>query len=139
MAFEGAFQDLVRQAASRAVQAASDGIVELMQTLVSVQHYGTGELYDSIGRDEAEDDGSGYHVRVYADAPQAEWTDQGASPHIIVPQGNYPLRFYWDAGPDGPGVYYFNVVQHPGFIGSLWFTNSTLEWEGRLQSEFDNL
>jgi len=26
----------------------------------------------------------------------------------------YPLRFYWENGPGGPGIYYFWSVMHPG-------------------------
>ena len=30
-------------------------------------------------------------------------------------QKGYPLRFYWEKGPDGPGVYSFWSVEHPGY------------------------
>jgi hypothetical protein len=26
----------------------------------------------------------------------------------------YPLRFYWEKGPRGPGVYFYWSVNHPG-------------------------
>ena len=138
MAFDGVFQDMVRAQAAIAVEAAADGILELMQALVSVQHYNTGELYESIARDDTEEDGAVYHVRVHADVPYAEFVDEGTAPHTIEPQGNYPLRFFWDSGPNGAGTYYYRSVQHPGYFGSFWFSGSVLEWEDRLQSEFDS-
>lgn len=54
---------------------------------------------------------------------------QGTQPHEIPKGGSaaqlakgYPLRFYWENGPDGPGIYYYWSVHHPGaqpnpFIG----------------------
>ena len=32
----------------------------------------------------------------------------------------YPLRFYWEQGPRGPGMYFYWAVQHPGFKGGDW-------------------
>ena len=45
----------------------------------------------------------------------------GSRPHIIPTGGSaaqmakgYPLRFFWNKGPSGPGIYYFWSVKHPG-------------------------
>ena len=38
----------------------------------------------------------------------------GTKPHVIRPRGDYPLRFYWEKGPSGPGEYRFMHVNHPG-------------------------
>lgn len=45
----------------------------------------------------------------------------GTRPHQIPRGGSaaqlakgYPLRFYWEKGPKGPGIYYFWSVNHPG-------------------------
>jgi hypothetical protein len=40
----------------------------------------------------------------------------GSRDHPIYPRGNYPLRFFWPRGPEGPKVYYYMSVQHPGTI-----------------------
>ena len=47
---------------------------------------------------------------------------EGTHAHLIPRGGSaeqmakgYPLRFYWEKGPRGPGVYYFWSVRHPGF------------------------
>jgi len=45
----------------------------------------------------------------------------GTDPHPIPKGGSaemmakgYPLRFYWEKGPRGPGIYRFWSVNHPG-------------------------
>jgi hypothetical protein len=45
----------------------------------------------------------------------------GTVPHPIPKGGSaemmakgYPLRFYWEKGPTGPGIYFFWSVNHPG-------------------------
>lgn len=45
----------------------------------------------------------------------------GSRPHRIPTGGaaaqmakGYPLRFYWENGPNGPGIYYYWTVWHPG-------------------------
>ena len=49
------------------------------------------------------------------------WIIGGTRPHRIPRGGSaeqmakgYPLRFYWENGPNGPGIYYFWSVWHPG-------------------------
>ena len=71
------------------------------------------------------------------DAPQAEWTDQGAPPHIIRAVHASALRFFWENGPDGPGWYTFQSVSHPGQIGTGWFSNMESEWEDYMQTACD--
>ncbi len=39
---------------------------------------------------------------------------EGTAPHDIVAQSAGSLGFYWANGPDGPGVYHFASVHHPG-------------------------
>jgi hypothetical protein len=47
----------------------------------------------------------------------------GSEPHEIPKGGSeaqmakgYPLAFFWQRGPEGPGMYYYYSVQHPGTI-----------------------
>jgi hypothetical protein len=49
------------------------------------------------------------------------WIVNGTRAHEIPTGGapaqmakGYPLRFYWEHGPNGPGVYYYWRVWHPG-------------------------
>jgi len=69
--------------------------------------------------------GSGnYRVEAVSTGPHA-WLLPlivgGTKPHLIPRGGTaemmtkgYPLRFYWERGPKGPGIYYFWHVHHPG-------------------------
>lgn len=40
----------------------------------------------------------------------------GSRAHWIESHGDYPLRFFWENGPNGPGIYRFKRVWHPGTI-----------------------
>jgi len=61
---------------------------------------------------------------VFVGGPHAWLTDiiiKGSKPHVIPTGGapaqiakGYPLRFYWENGPTGPGIYRFWKVNHPG-------------------------
>ena len=61
---------------------------------------------------------------VYVRGEHAFLTDiilNGSKPHVIPTGGaaaqlakGYPLRFFWQKGPQGPGVYRFWKVNHPG-------------------------
>lgn len=69
--------------------------------------------------------------KVAAPVPQAVWTDQGTSPHEIVPIGSgYPLRFYWaQAG----GIVFRWRVNHPGNAPMNWWEPSVrLAWSQAL-------
>lgn len=39
----------------------------------------------------------------------------GTRPHEIRPRRARALRFYWERGPRGPGIYFFSRVMHPGY------------------------
>lgn len=54
---------------------------------------------------------------------QAATTDRGAKPHVIMPKRARVLRFFWPNGPVGPGVYHLPIVNHPGNVGTNWWTN----------------
>lgn len=63
-------------------------------------------------------------VRVYSTGEHRhllKWIVGGTRPHPIPKGGSaeqlakgYPLRFYWEKGPNGPGIYHFWSVRHPG-------------------------
>lgn len=54
----------------------------------------------------------GFRLRMLA--PLGWWIIEGTDAHEIKPRGPYPLRFFWENGPDGPGEYRFMRVWHPG-------------------------
>jgi hypothetical protein len=63
---------------------------------------------------------SGFIIRIVCDTTPCSPTrtsyslfvHEGTQPHAIY--GNPTLSFWWDAGPNGPGQYFFSSVQHPG-------------------------
>jgi hypothetical protein len=59
-----------------------------------------------------EDDTIGF--RGYVPRPLGRWIIQGTPPHLIRAQNGRFLRFFWQAGPRGPGLYFFRKVNHPG-------------------------
>jgi hypothetical protein len=69
---------------------------KLSESIVRRWHEGVGELT----------------VTVVAAQPYAIYVHNGTKPHVI--QGNPTLAFNWDNGPNGPGLYFFKSVQHPG-------------------------
>ncbi|HNT78082.1 MAG TPA: hypothetical protein PKH77_23970, partial [Anaerolineae bacterium] len=57
----------------------------------------------------------GYEVAFYAGGEHGyllPFLTNGAADHLI--SGTYPLRFFWERGPQGAGVYHYHHVHHPG-------------------------
>lgn len=97
----------------------------------------TGELAASGYGPEIIDVGNRFIYRIGFSAEQAEWTDQGTAPHTILPVRAEHLRFFWEDGPNGPGVYTLDQVSHPGSEGTGWFSQNTTEeaWALALEDE----
>lgn len=61
---------------------------------------------------------TGFEVRFYVKGEHAHilpFLVYGTADHIITPKGpGYPLRFFWQHGPRGPGEYRYMRVHHPG-------------------------
>lgn len=58
-----------------------------------------------------------FTVRVLAggrDAPYGLFVHEGTQPHGIVAVNADALRFFWPDGGNGPGIYFFASVNHPG-------------------------
>ncbi len=63
-------------------------------------------------------------VRFYAGGAHGyllHWITDGTGPHVIPKGGSaaqlakgYPLTFFWEKGPQGPGIYSYWSVHHPG-------------------------
>lgn len=91
----------------------------------------TGCLEDSIVK-RLEQDEHGLVLRVVSDTTPCSPTrtsyslfvHEGTKPHRITAKGDGPLAFFWENGPDGPGMYFFNEVQHPGTKPDRFFTDN---------------
>ncbi|HEY4452388.1 MAG TPA: hypothetical protein VGN13_12435 [Solirubrobacteraceae bacterium] len=81
----------------------------------------TGCLQDTIVKRVEEDAISGFAIRIVSDTTPCSpsrtsysyYVHEGTHPHVIEAKSG-SLGFYWENGPDGPGMYYFKRVQHPG-------------------------
>ena len=60
----------------------------------------------------------------------------GTRPHEIPTGGSaaqiakgYPLTFYWEKGPGGPGIYHFWSVQHSGTAPNPFHRRARIRWQ----------
>lgn len=118
-----------------AVDILTDASEAFLEELRERSPYATGELRDSAyGPDVDERE---LTAIIGFEAPQADYTDLGTPPHPIFPSNASALRFFWEDGPDGPGMYTFDSVNHPGQAATGWFTDSLEEWDDFVQSAAD--
>lgn len=76
-------------------------------------------LIDTYERQPTSEGGSSLSATIAYTAPQAHYSNALMPPHIIRPRGRgYPLRFWWEDGPNGPGEYRYMKVMHPGNVYS---------------------
>lgn len=109
-----------------ALEVLTDAANATMADLVNAAPVDTGELRDSAYGPEINEEG--LSATVGFTAPQADFTDQGVQPHEIRGVNGH-LSFFWANGPNGPGQYTFDSVQHPGQAGSDWFTGVIDDWQ----------
>jgi hypothetical protein len=107
-----------------------------------------------IAKDEAPKDTGVFAEGIYAEVVQTitgDWNSTigvrgkhaflldyiigGTRPHEIPKGGSaaqlakgYPLRFYWERGPNGPGVYFYWSVQHPGTKPNPFHRRALTRW-----------
>jgi hypothetical protein len=60
---------------------------------------------------------------------------EGTRAHPIYPRGPYPLRFFWERGPRGPGIYYYMHVEHPGTIPLSFVADGIAAMEPQIEIE----
>lgn len=80
----------------------------------------TGCLQDSIVKRVEFGTPEGFVIRIVSDTTPCSptrtsyswWVEEGTQPHQII--GNPTLAFNWPNGPNGPGLYFFKSVMHPG-------------------------
>lgn len=140
----GALADLetyardLRDRAAEVVRAeTSDAAPVGTATPTSPAGYQPGGLRDSIVLLDQADNGTTFSVTIKADKEYAEFTDEDTRAHEIVSNPGGPkLRFWWENGPAGEGIYVFNSVFHPGTTGTHWFKDALPErWERALEQE----
>jgi hypothetical protein len=94
--------------------------------------YSTGRLAASV-RSEVTKGFWRVNGRLGSDLPHARWADKGTDAHIILPHGDYPLRFFWRRTGR---IEHFNKVTHPGYRGKGWLTTSVRETAHRRNWRF---
>lgn len=95
-------------------------------TLAIIKHYAprkSGQYADGL-RTRTTETADGTFLTIYASGPHAWLHDLlvGGTVAHEIPRGGsvaqmakgYPLSFYWERGPGGPGLYHFWSVWHPG-------------------------
>jgi hypothetical protein len=48
------------------------------------------------------------------------------------------MTFFWPDGPQGPGTYSYNHVNHPGQTGTAWFSGTIDRWDEYVQEAADS-
>ncbi len=61
--------------------------------------------------------------------PLADFITKGTRSHPIVARRAKMLRFFWDQGPKGPGIYYFFSVNHPGTKANRFIGRAVRRWK----------
>lgn len=137
-----------------ALEAARDAIADEAALLVvewaradapvstpSETNHTSGTLRDSLAVLDSWTEGTSAFrtVGVPDDSPAAEYaafTDEvDTAPHIITAVNAPVLRFFWEDGPAGPGVYHYRFVHHPGTRGQRWFASQNADrWERAVQA-----
>lgn len=74
----------------------------------------TGKLRASIVKRGPYDDALGVFMVVVSNLNYALFVHEGTKPHPIYARSSPFLVFDWPGGPNGPGIYYFRMVNHPG-------------------------
>ena len=89
----------------------------------------TGCLRGSIVK-RVEETPQGIAIRIVSDTSPCSpsrksyslYVHEGTKPHTIM--GNPTLAFFWPSGPNGPRMYFFRSVQHPGTKPNRFLTDN---------------
>lgn len=94
-----------------------------------------GTLRDSLHVEDVTTDSPTFGFAIVSDVEYAAYTDDIiTSPHIIFAVYAKSLRFWWENGPVGPGIYAYKWVRHPGNVNS-----ATLHWfASKNEQRFDD-
>lgn len=80
-------------------------------------------------------EGDALGFKVGSPAPLATWIKGGTRPHPIVARRVKFLKFWWDSGPRGAGVYFFRRVNHPGTKANPYHLRAFDAWLPTAQTE----
>lgn len=72
-------------------------------------------------------DGDTVGFKAISPGPLGDYIKFGTRPHEI--RGNPMLKFFWDTGPRGAGVYFFRSVHHPGTKPNPYHERAFEKWE----------
>lgn len=105
--------EVLQQGMRDMVRAEARALLEALRFYAPVK---SGKFVRGLGYRTDERPG-GTTATFYASGPHAFLLPifvHGSKPHPIVARHAQALRFFWERGPQGPGIYYFRSVQHPG-------------------------
>lgn len=127
--------------ASKLADAAAAELIDLARadapvSTPSMTNFHSGRLRDSLGVLASTDTTPSFVRTVGSELPYAGFTDTiDTAPHLIAAKNAPFLRFYWENGPGGAGIYHFRFVNHPGTRGQHWFTEKLPDrWAATLEA-----
>lgn len=83
--------------------------------LAAAQEEAPGEKYPQMLKYKSFREGAeSVGVRLIGPQPLTTFIIEGTRPHTIRARNALALRFEWNRGPRGAGVYFFKWVKHPG-------------------------
>lgn len=102
-------------------------------------NFTSGQLRDSLALADSADISPVFARSVVSPLDYAQYTDTvDTMPHEIRARNAPVLRFWWDRGPAGPGIYHYLRVLHPGTRGQHWFTEPMpARWDDALDTVKD--
>lgn len=113
-----------------------DAANELLEDLKDAAPVKTGETRDSAYGPDLDD--AAMTATIGFDTPQSDYTNVGTAPHVISSRGDYPMVFFWENGPNGPGTYAYHSVNHPGIEPTYWFDDLVDQWDDYVQRAADD-
>lgn len=73
-------------------------------------------------------EGNALGFRAYTPQPLGAYILKGTVAHAIPKVGGKILRFFWQNGPKGAGIYYFRSVWHPGTKPNKFMGRAYRRW-----------
>ena len=67
-------------------------------------------------------------MRTYSPEPLGTYITKGTKAHLIVARKASALRFFWESGPRGAGIYFFKWVMHPGTKPNPYVDRAYARW-----------
>lgn len=124
---------LERRIRSQGAQAMATGVETIVASLALGEPYKKGGLKRSKQVSGIRPTGTGFSATITYTAPQATFTEEGTSPHVIVPRRAKVLAFQV-----GGRTVFARRVNHPGTKAQHWFSKRVNEsrWLAALRRAF---